>query len=99
MKVPILDYNVRAPIQFRRERQSQDPKIRFFFENRPIHFNINNTRVIRPVNRHKLSFFSIEIENYFLPQSVVSRESGSSSQVNSSFCHKSDACSHLEQAA
>ena len=39
---------VSAPNQFMREIESQHLKILFFFENRPIHFHINCTRVIRP---------------------------------------------------
>ena len=37
--------NVRAPIQFRRERQSQHLKRWIFLKNSPIHFHISSTRV------------------------------------------------------
>ena len=50
--------NVRAPIQFRRENQSQHFKRWFFLKNRPIHFHINSTSVIRLVKRNQLSFCS-----------------------------------------
>ena len=55
--------NVRAPIQFKRESQSQLLKRCFFFKNSPNDYHINSTRVIRPVKRNKLSFSSIEIKN------------------------------------
>ena len=44
--------NVRAPIQFRRESQHQHLKRWIFIKNRPIHFHINNTSVIRLVKRN-----------------------------------------------
>ena len=52
--------NVRALSQFRRKRESQNLKWWFFFKSRPIHFHINNARVIRPIKGNKLSFSSIE---------------------------------------
>ena len=63
--------NVRAPNQFRRKRQPQHLKRLFFLKNRPIHFHINNTSIIRPVKRNQLSFSSIEI-NKPLPAPVHS---------------------------
>ena len=53
--------NVRTPIQFRRESQSQHPKRLFFLKNRPIRFNINSTSVIKHVKRKQLSFSITEI--------------------------------------
>ena len=53
---------VRATIWFRRERQPQNLKRLFFLKNRPIHFHINSTSVIRPVKQNKLSFSNIEIK-------------------------------------
>ena len=38
----------------------------FFLKNRPIHFHINRTIVIRPVKRNQLSFPSIEINKPLL---------------------------------
>ena len=64
--------NVRAPIQFRRERQPQHLKRWFFVKNRPIHFHINSTSVIKPVKWNKLCFSSIESTSHFLQQSTVS---------------------------
>ena len=61
--------DVRTPIQFRRERQLQHLKRWFFLKNRPIHFHINSTSVIRSVKGNKLSFTSIEI-NRPLPAPV-----------------------------
>ena len=49
--------NVRASTQFRRESEPQHLK-RLFFHNRPIHFCINSTNVIRLI---QVSFSSIEI--------------------------------------
>ena len=59
-------------------------------KNRPIHFHINITRVIRPVKRNMLSFSSTKKKTrYFGPQFTVSHKSDSSSKTNSSCCHKS----------
>ena len=58
--------NKRAPIQFRRKSQPQHLKRWFFLKNRPIHFHINRTTVIRPVKRNQLSFPSIEINKPLL---------------------------------
>ena len=38
-----------------------DLKMQFALENRPIHFHINSTSVIRSFKQNKLSFSSIEI--------------------------------------
>ena len=51
---------------FRREGQPQHFKRSFFLKNRPIHFHINNTIVIRPVKQNQLSFPSIEIDKPLL---------------------------------
>ena len=48
--------NVRAPIQFGRERQPQHSKGGCFLKNVPIHFRINSTSVIRPIKQNQLSF-------------------------------------------
>ena len=58
--------NVRAPIQFRRERQPQHLKRCFFLKNRPIHFHVNSTSVTRPVKQNQLNFPSIEINKTLL---------------------------------
>ena len=63
--------NVRAPIQFRRETEPQHPQRLFFLNNRPIHFHINSTSVIRLGKRNQLSFFSNKI-NMPLPAPVRS---------------------------
>ena len=41
-------------------------------------------------------FPALKSTNHFLPQSTVSRRSDSSSEANSSCCHRSDPWSHLE---
>ena len=38
------------------DRQTEHLKRSFFFKNRPIHFHINSTRVIKPVKRKKMRF-------------------------------------------
>ena len=58
--------NARAPVQFRRESQSQHLEIWFFLKNRAIHVPINSTSVIRPVKWNQLSFSSIEINTPLL---------------------------------
>ena len=64
---------VRAPIQFRRERQPHHLKRGFFLKNRLLHFHINSISVIRPFRRNKLSFSSIEINKTLLaPVLIVS---------------------------
>ena len=63
--------NVRVPLQNGRESQSQHLKILFFLKNRPVHFHINRTNVIRLVKQKQLSFSSIEI-NQTLPARVHS---------------------------
>ena len=57
--------NVRASIQLGSESQPQDLKRLFPLNNRPTHFDINNTSVIITVKRNKLSFSSIEINMPF----------------------------------
>ena len=50
---------------------------KFFLQNKPIHFHINRTSVVRPVKQNQLSFPSTEINKPLLPQSIVSRRSDS----------------------
>ena len=57
--------SVRASTQFRRKRESLHLQLRYFFKNRFIHFHISSVRVIRPFERNKLSFLSIEINKSF----------------------------------
>ena len=58
--------NMRASIHFRRESQHQHLKRKFFLKNRPIHFYINSTSVIRLVKRNQLSFSSNETDKPLL---------------------------------
>ena len=83
-------HNVRAPIQFRTNSQTQNLKIWFFLKTRPIHFHINSTSVIRPVKQNRLSFSSININKLFPAQSTVSRRSDSSWAANSRYFHRSE---------
>ena len=59
---------VKSPIQFRRECQCQHIKRWFILKNRPIHFYINSTTVIRPVKWKQLSFSCIETNKPLLFQ-------------------------------
>ena len=89
--------NVRAPIQFRRERKSQHLKQRFFFKKRPIYFQINSTRINRTVKWNQLSFLSKEnIKPILAPVYSAWHRSDSSSEANSNCCHKTNTWSHLE---
>ena len=85
--------NVRAPIQFRRERESQHLKRWFFFKS--FHFHIISTKIIRLAKWNQLSISELKSTSHFLPQSTVSRRSDSSSGTNCSCCYRSDAWSHL----
>ena len=67
--------NLRAPIQFRRESQPQHLTRWFFLKNRPIHFHINGTCVIRPVKQDWV-FPALKPTSYFLSQSTESRQGG-----------------------
>ena len=58
---------------FRRESQPQHLKRRFFLKNRPTHFHINRTIVIKPVKQKQLSFLSNEMnKSLFTPVHSVS---------------------------
>ena len=84
--------NVRAPIQFRRIRQPQHLKRWIFLKkNRPFHFHINSTSVKNWPNETSWVFPALKLKSHFLPQSIVSSRSDSSSEDNLSCCHKSDA--------
>ena len=52
--------NIRTPIQFRVQTESQHLKKWYFLNNRTINININDTRVITPVKQNKLRFSNIE---------------------------------------
>ena len=47
-------------------------------------------------NETSRAFPALKSTSHFLPQSTVPRRSDSSSEANSSCCHRSDAWSHLE---
>ena len=64
--------NVRAPVQFRRERQSQHLKRFFFQKNDSAIFPSTSTRIIRPVKRNTaLTFFSININKSLTASSNI----------------------------
>ena len=64
--------DIRAPIQIRREKQSQHLKGWFFLKNRPIHFQINSTIVIgllgkqNKLNRMELNYWMDILKNYWI---------------------------------
>ena len=87
--------NVRALIQFGKESQPQHLKRLFFIKNRPIHFHINSTSVFSQSNETKWVYPALESTSHFLPQCTVSCRWDSSSEANSSCCHRSDAWLHL----
>ena len=91
--------NVRAPIEFRRENQSQHFKKRCFLKKRPIHFHISRTSVIRLDGLKETShvFPALQSTSDLLPKSTVSPRSDIISQGNSSYCHRSNTWSHLDQ--
>ena len=89
--------NIRAPIQLRTKRQTQHLKGSYLLKNKPIHFHINSTIVIRLVKWNKFSFSSIKLSKSFPVQSAISQWSDWSSGGNSSCYHRSDASwSYLE---
>ena len=87
----LLRDNVRVSFQNGRESQSQHFKILFFLKNRPVHFHINSTNVIRLVKQNQLSFPALKSTRHFLLESTVSHRSDLSSETNSSCCHILDA--------
>ena len=54
--------NIRIPTKFRIKRLFQHLKRWFFIKNRPTHFHINSTTVVRLVKWNKLSFSNIKID-------------------------------------
>ena len=64
--------NARVPIQFRRKRRHQHLKRWIFLKNRPIHFHINSTSVIRPAKQNKTIwvFPALKSTSHFLHQST-----------------------------
>ena len=85
--------NIRAPIQFRRQRQPQPVKRSFFFK-RSIDFHMNSTSGFRVVKRNELSFFGIN-KPFPAPLHSVSQIRFSSVAIFSCF-HRSEAWSQLE---
>ena len=83
--------NVKASIQFRREREPQHLKGWSFLKNRAIHLHINSMSVIRPVKQDQ--HWNQQATSY---PSLVSCRSDSSSEANSSCWHRSTSWSHLK---
>ena len=88
--------NVRAPIQFRRESQSYILKDDFSSRTNPSIFTSIAPVFLDQSNENSWDFPALISTSHFLPKSTVSCRSDSSSEANSSYCHRSDARSHLE---
>ena len=88
--------NVRVPIQFRRESQPYILKDDFSSRTNPSIFTSIEPLLLDQSNETSWVFPALKSTSHFLPQSTVSCRSDSSSEANSSFCHRSDAWSHLE---
>ena len=86
----------RSPNRISKKKIVQHLKIWFFFKNTPIHFHINNTKVIRQVKRNVLSFSRTEIKKPIPAPNLVSDTSDTSSEAKSSYCHKSNVWSYLQ---
>ena len=64
---------IKAPIQFRRESQPQHLKRWFFVKNRPIHFHINSTSVIKVLLfRNNSTFKARNIKSVFYDSETIS---------------------------
>ena len=90
---------VRVPIQFRKGRQSQHLQRLFFLKNRPIHFLIKSTWVIRLIKLfrwNKLSCSSMEVNKPLFALFKVSRILAGSLEANSSCSYKLNAWSRIE---
>ena len=55
--------DLRASIQFKRERQTQH--LKYFVKSRPIHFHINSNSIIIPVKRNKQSLPALKSTSNF----------------------------------
>ena len=88
--------NVKSSIQFRTEKQPSILKYDFFSISDPSVFTSIPVLLGRP-NEPSWIFPALKSTSHFLPQSIVSRRSDSSSAANSSSCNRSDAWSHQEQ--
>ena len=89
--------NVRGPIQFERESQPSIWKDCFSSSTDPSIFTSIVPVLLDWSSRTSWVFSAKNSRSHFLPQSTMSHRSDSSSDANSSCCHRSDAWSHLEQ--
>ena len=87
--------NVRAPIQFRRERQAKHLKDEFSSRTDQAIFT-SIAPALLMWNETSWVFPALKSTSHFLPQLTVSYRSDSSSEANSSGCYRSDGWSHLE---
>ena len=82
--------NIRAPIQFRREKPSI---LEDYFSStiEPSIFTSIVPELLDRSNKTKLVFLSLKSTSHFLPKHPMSHRSVSCSKANSSCCHRSDA--------
>ena len=69
----------------------------FFSRTEPFIFTLIAPVLLEQSNKTSWFFPALKSTSHFLPQSTVSHRSASSSETNSSCCHRSDVWSHLEQ--
>ena len=87
---------IRAPIQFRKDRQRQHLKRCFFWRTDPSIFTSIAPVLLDWSNETSWVFPVLKSTSHLLPQSRVSSRSDSSSEVNSTCCYRLDTWSHLE---
>ena len=86
--------NIRAPIQFRREKPNI-LKDDFSSTTEPSIFTSIAPELLDRSNKTKWVFISLKSTSHFLPKPPMSHRSVSCSKANSSCCHRSDAWSNL----
>ena len=86
--------NIRAPIQFRREKPNI-LKDDFSSTTEPSIFTSIAPELLDQSNKTKWVFISLKSTSHFLPKPPMSHRSVSCSKANSSCCHRSDAWSNL----
>ena len=99
--IPTLRNNVRAPIQF--IIQKDNPSIlKYDFssrKDRPIHFHVNKSSVIRLIKQNHLLFFQHWYQQATSCPSPCFFVDHSSSEANSSCCNRSDVWSLILESS
>ena len=88
--------NVRVPIQFKRETQPSILNNDFCSRTGPSTFTSIAPVLLDWSDKISWVFPALKSTSYFLPQSIVFHISDSSSEANSSFCHRLHAWSGME---